>query len=54
VVRDLTIGLPTGRVNLQGTVVNATSGVGFAVRFFDLDTKTREGLSAFISAAQHH
>lgn len=51
-VRDLTIALPTGSVNLQGTVVNATSGVGFAVRFIDIDTKTQKSLSAFISVAQ--
>lgn len=51
-VRDLSIALPTARVNLQGTVLNAMSGVGFAVRFNDLDTKARERLSAFISAAQ--
>ena len=52
VVRDLTIALPTGSVNLQGTVVNATSGVGFAVRFIDIDTKTQESLGAFIHIAQ--
>jgi PilZ domain len=51
-VRDLAIALPTGRVNLQGTVINAMSGVGFAVRFIDLDTKTRERLSALIHVAQ--
>ena len=51
-VRALTIALPTERVNLQGTVLNAMSGVGFAVRFIDLDTKTRERLRAFISAAR--
>jgi hypothetical protein len=52
VVRDLAIALPTERVNLQGTVLNAMSGVGFAVRFIDLDTKTREQLSALIHVAQ--
>lgn len=51
-VRDLAIALPTGRVNLQGTVLNAMSGVGFAVRFVDLDTTTREHLSALIHVAQ--
>ena len=51
-VRDLTIALPTGTVNLQGTVLNAMSGVGFAVQFSDLDTKTRERLSALIHVAQ--
>jgi hypothetical protein len=33
-------------------VLNATSGVGFAVRFIDIDTKTQKSLSAFISVAQ--
>lgn len=51
-VRDLTIALPTERVNLQGTVLNAMSGVGFAVRFIDLDMKTRERLTALIQVAQ--
>jgi hypothetical protein len=51
-VRDLTIALPTERVNLQGTVLNSMSGVGFAVRFVDIDTKTRERLSALIQVAQ--
>ena len=51
-VRDLTIALPTGSVNLQGTVVNATSGVGFAVRFVDIDAKTQNSLNTFIHAAQ--
>jgi PilZ domain len=51
-VRDLTIALPAGKINLQGTVLNATSGVGFAVRFIDLDAKTRERLSALIHIAQ--
>ena len=52
VVRDLAIALPTGKVNLQGTVIDAMSGVGFAVRFIDLDPKTRERLSALIHVAR--
>ena len=51
-VQDLTIALPTESVTLQGTVVNATSGVGFAVCFVDIDTKTRERLSALIHIAR--
>ena len=43
-VQDLTIALPTGRINLQGTVVNATSGVGFAVRFTVVLAPTGDGL----------
>lgn len=47
-VRELTIALPTGKVNLQGTVVDAMSGIGFAVRFTELDATTRGYLSAVI------
>ena len=52
VVQELTIALPTGSVTLQGTVVDAMSGVGFAVRFIELDTKTRESLSVSLHSAQ--
>jgi PilZ domain. len=51
-VQDLTIALPAGSVTLQGTALNATSGVGFAVSFIDIDTKTRERLSALIHIAR--
>jgi hypothetical protein len=51
VLRELTIALPTGTVNLEGTVVDAMSGVGFAVRFSDIDSKTRESLNVVIDAA---
>ena len=52
VVREITVTVPTGRLTLQGTVVEATSGVGFAVRFIDLDTNTRDRLSGFVQGAQ--
>lgn len=48
VVHELTIALPTGTVTLQGTVVDAMSGVGFAVRFTDLDAPTRDCLNVLI------
>ena len=51
VLRELTIALPTGTVNLEGTVVDAMSGVGFAVRFSDFDSKTRESLNVVIDGA---
>ncbi|HEY9464094.1 MAG TPA: PilZ domain-containing protein [Vicinamibacterales bacterium] len=51
VIRELTIALPTGTVNLEGTVVDAMSGVGFAVRFSDFDSKTRESLNVVIDGA---
>ncbi len=51
VLRELTIALPTGTVNLEGTVVDAMNGVGFAVRFSDFDSKTRESLNVVIDGA---
>src|SRR5262245_54829303 len=45
VIRELRIALPTGTVNLEGTVVDATSGIGFGVRFSELDTTTRQRLN---------
>jgi hypothetical protein len=52
VIRDLTIALPTGRVTFQGTVLEAMSGVGFAVRFSQFDAKTRESLNVVIAGAR--
>lgn len=51
-ISELTIALSTGRVSLQGTVVDSMSGVGFAVRFTEPDTKTRECLSALVHVAR--
>jgi len=51
VVREITLALPTGTVHLQGTVMDAMSGVGFAVRFSELDTKTRDCLNVLIHSA---
>ena len=52
VVPDITVTLPTGRIVLQGTVIEATKGVGFAVRFIELDTHTRDRLSDLVEDAQ--
>ena len=51
VIRELTITLPTGTVTLEGTVVDATSGVGFAVQFSEFDAKTHESLNVLIDDA---
>ena len=51
-IGELTITLPTGRLDLQGTVIDAMPGVGFAVQFSELDTNTREHLSALVRGAQ--
>jgi len=42
----ITLALPTGEITLQGTVVHAIRGVGFAVEFTDVDEDARARLSA--------
>ena len=52
VVEDITITLPTGSLTLQGTVLDTLRGVGFAVRFTDVDHDTRNSLSVLIRDLQ--
>ena len=52
VVEDITITLPIGDVALQGTVINTMRGIGFAVRFTDVDKDTRDRLSVLIRDLQ--
>jgi hypothetical protein len=52
VIRELNVALPTGALNLRGTVLGAMPGVGFAVRFSDLDTKTHDRLKMLVHSAQ--
>jgi hypothetical protein len=52
VVRDITVILPTGTLKLQGTVIDPTRGIGFAVRFIELDTLTCDRLSGLVQDAQ--
>jgi hypothetical protein len=52
VVQHLTITLPTGSVTLQGTVIDPMRGIGFAVRFTDLDKDTRDWLSVLVQDLQ--
>ena len=52
VVQDITIPLATGTLSLQGTVIDAMRGVGFAVRFIKLDKDTRDRLSVLIRDLQ--
>ena len=47
-VPEITLALPTGTLALQGTVIATMRGVGFAVRFTELDRDTRDELSALI------
>ena len=47
-IQELTIHLPAGTVTVQGTVVEAMPGVGFAVRFVGTDAHARECLTAVV------
>ena len=47
-VSDITVTLPTGEITLQGTVVSATKGVGFAVRFEDIEANALARLTALV------
>ena len=50
-IENLTVALPTGTLNVQGTVVDAITGVGFALRFTELDTDTLDRLSVLVQDA---
>jgi hypothetical protein len=52
VVQDITITLATGSLTLQGTVIDTMRGIGFAVRFTELDKHTRDTLSVLIRDLQ--
>jgi PilZ domain-containing protein len=52
VIQELTVAVPTGRLNLRGTVIDAMPGVGFAVRFSTLDADTRNRLRVLVQHAQ--
>lgn len=43
-VRDIRVALPGGCIAVAGTVLQATPGVGFAVRFTGVDDETRARL----------
>ena len=47
-VRELSFDVPTGRLHLQGSVLEATPGIGFAVRFTGLNADTRSHLSSVV------
>jgi hypothetical protein len=48
VVEDITVTLPTGHLTLQGQVVYAQPGVGFAVQFTGLDENIQNQLIALV------
>ena len=47
-VSEITFTLPTGPLTVQGEVVSATPGVGFAVRFTQVDADTNARLRALV------
>lgn len=50
---SLKLSLQEGRsVTLMGEVVHSIPDVGIGVRFFDIDDKTRDTLSAFLEEAR--
>jgi hypothetical protein len=49
-LQDIVVMLPTGAITVQGTVVDATPGIGFAVRFTNLDTDAQARLSDLVRA----
>ena len=49
-VRDISVTIPDGVISVHGTVLQATPGVGFAVRFADLDDETCTLLNRVVSA----
>lgn len=45
-VQEITVTLPTGSITVAGEVVHAIPGIGFAVRFTDVDDEARARLNA--------
>lgn len=54
IVPELTVNLPGGQISVQGTVMDAMPGVGFAVRFMKVDTDTQARLSAAVQELRVH
>ena len=49
-VREIALAVPGGELSVHGTVLKATPGVGFAVRFADMDDETQARLYALTGA----
>ena len=49
-VQELSVALPSGCITLGGTVLSARPGIGFAVRFTEVDETTRARLIALVAA----
>lgn len=50
-VQALTLNLPVGQITVQGIVVEAMPGVGFAMRFIGVDADTRARLLDLVHAS---
>lgn len=49
-VREICLAVPDGQISVHGIVVSATPGVGFAVRFADMDDETNARLRKLVGA----
>lgn len=49
-IRDLRVALPTGCIKVEGMVLEATPGIGFAVRFTSVDDEASARLSDLVAA----
>lgn len=49
-LQEISVALPGGCITVGGTVLQSTPGVGFAVRFSEVDPDTRVRLSALVGA----
>ncbi len=47
-VREICLAVPEGPLSVHGTVLSATPGVGFAVRFADMDDDTNARLRQLV------
>ena len=50
-VREICVAVPGGEISVHGTVIGATPGIGFAVRFADMDDETRAKLRGLVGAS---
>ena len=49
-VREISVAVPGGEISVHGTVLGGTPGIGFAVRFADMDDETRSRLRGLVGA----
>ena len=50
-VQELSVALPGGCITVEGTVLAARPGIGFAVRFEGVDAATHDRLRSLVGAA---